>query len=127
MFKLFIVGISRELEESELAAMFSSYGTVLDTTIIRDRNSGESRGYGFVDLPDLAAAEAAINSLNGTRINGRLITVRLKDDREGKRQLYKGSLLRGIGAPEQEIIKAHHTKVVRRRRPRLPRKPGQSI
>ena len=54
---------------------FSPFGTVGDVTVITDRDSGRSRGFGFVEIADDASAEAAIQALNGTAVDGRTLTV----------------------------------------------------
>jgi len=70
--------------ESELNTMFSQYGTVDRVTITMDRMTGRPRGFGFVEMSDPAAAQAAIDALNGTELGGRALTVNLarpKSDR----------------------------------------------
>lgn len=61
--------------EDELKQAFSAYGQVASVSIIKDKFSGESRGFGFVEMPAKAEADAAIAGLNGTELNGRTLTV----------------------------------------------------
>jgi len=81
MIKLFIVGFSKNLGEIELVEMFSLYGAVNTVTIITDKNTGESKCYGFVMMADLHGAERAIIALNGAFIGDRQITVRVADNK----------------------------------------------
>ena len=65
----------RDLSEAELRAAFEAYGTVTTVSIIKDKFSGDSRGFGFVEMPDKAEAEKAISSLNRKDLKGRTLTV----------------------------------------------------
>ncbi len=65
----------RDLSETELRAAFEAYGTVTTVSIIKDKFSGDSRGFGFVEMPDKAEAEKAISSLNRKDLKGRTLTV----------------------------------------------------
>ena len=62
--------------------MFSSYGDVADSVVIRDRETGRSRGFGFVDLSDDAGATKAIEAMHGTEIEGRDLVVNQAKERE---------------------------------------------
>ena len=66
--------------------LFSAYGTVDRVTLITDRLTGRSRGFGFIEMPDDSAAQAAIEGLNGTDMEGQTLTVnvaRAKSERRG--------------------------------------------
>ncbi len=65
----------RDLSEAELRSTFEAYGTVTTVSIIKDKFSGDSRGFGFVEMPDKAEAEKAISSLNRKDLKGRTLTV----------------------------------------------------
>jgi RNA recognition motif-containing protein len=65
----------RDLSETELRAAFEAYGTVTTVSIIKDKFSGDSRGFGFVEMPDKVEAEKAISSLNRKDLKGRTLTV----------------------------------------------------
>jgi len=67
--------LSRDLTEEELRKAFEAFGQVASATIIKDRFSGESRGFGFVEMPTKAEAESAIADLNGKELNGRTLNV----------------------------------------------------
>jgi len=69
-----------------LQQLFAAYGDVTSANVIKDRFSGEPRGFGFVEMPSKEDALAAINALNGTDFKGRSITVneaKPKSPREG--------------------------------------------
>jgi len=65
----------RNLSEDELRQVFESYGTVQTAAIIKDKISGESRGFGFVEMPNADEAQKAISGLNGRDFKGRAMTV----------------------------------------------------
>jgi len=72
---VYVGNLSFEVNEDDLQQAFSAFGQVATVNIIKDKFSGESRGFGFVDMPAKAEAEAAIAGLNGTELKGRTITV----------------------------------------------------
>lgn len=82
MVNIFVGNLSYQTTQSELQAAFSYYGAVERVSIVTDRETGQSRGFGFVEMTDRAAAEAAINALNGTDMNGRAINVNEARPRE---------------------------------------------
>ena len=73
--RLFVGGLPYSLTNSELQEMFAKLGVVVSCTIITDRVSGRSKGFGFVEMENDEDADKAINTLNGTEIDGRKITV----------------------------------------------------
>jgi len=77
MTKLFIVGIPRDMDEIELTEIFSAYGAVEMVTIVTVKETGESKGFGFVHMADQAGADRAIQALDGAEIDGRVISVRV--------------------------------------------------
>ena len=84
--------LSREVTEEDLQKAFEAFGQVTSVNIIKDRFSSQSRGFGFVEMPDKAEGQAAINGLNGKELKGRAITVNearpRSDDRRGGRRRY---------------------------------------
>jgi RNA recognition motif-containing protein len=68
--------------DQDLQALFSSHGTVASTRVVMDRETGRSRGFGFVEMPDQKEAEASILALNGHEVNGRALTVNQSKPRE---------------------------------------------
>ncbi|MBM3982300.1 MAG: RNA-binding protein, partial [Planctomycetes bacterium] len=67
----------------ELHAMFQQYGAVTRAQVVTDRETGRSRGFGFVEMPNEAEAQAAIAALNNQPMNGRPLTVNVAKPREG--------------------------------------------
>ncbi len=68
--------------EDEVEETFSSYGEVASVTIIRDRDTGRSKGFGFVEMPEDGAAQSAITALHGRELGGRVLTVNEARPRE---------------------------------------------
>jgi RNA recognition motif-containing protein len=75
MTNIFVGNLSFQTTQEELHAAFSNYGAVERVNIVTDRDSGQPRGFAFVEMTDRAAAEAAIAKLNGTDLNGRTMNV----------------------------------------------------
>jgi RNA recognition motif-containing protein len=73
--KLYIGGIPYRSTEDELRAAFEEAGTVTSVSIISDRMTGRSRGFGFVEMSDEAAAQAAIDRWDGKELGGRTLSV----------------------------------------------------
>jgi RNA recognition motif-containing protein len=73
--KLYVGNLPFSVNEQSLTDMFSAFGTVESARIITDRDSGRSKGFGFVEMSSDAVAQEAINKLNGTEQEGRSITV----------------------------------------------------
>jgi RNA recognition motif-containing protein len=72
---LYVGNLSREVTEDELRKAFEAFGQVTTVSIIKDRYSGESRGFGFVEMPTKTEAQAAITGLNGTSLKERTLSV----------------------------------------------------
>ncbi len=73
--KLFVGKLSIGTTGSNLAELFKQYGTVVDATVIIDRTTNKSRGFGFVEMSDAAAAQSAIKALDGKEYDGKTIAV----------------------------------------------------
>jgi RNA recognition motif-containing protein len=73
--KIFVGNLSFQTTETDLNNMFGAIGQVESVQIITDRDTGRSKGFGFVQMADDAAAEKAIAQLNGQEIGGRKVTV----------------------------------------------------
>jgi len=83
---IYVGNLSREVKEEELKQEFAKFGQVTSATVIKDRFTGESRGFGFVEMPNKAEAEAAIDGLNGKDFKGQTLNVneaRPRQDRRG--------------------------------------------
>ncbi len=75
--KLYVGNLSFQLTEAELREAFDAYGTVLDVKIITDRDTGRSRGFGFVEMQTAEEAQAAIEGLDNTQLAGRPLNVNI--------------------------------------------------
>ena len=73
--KLFVGNLSFQTTEGDISSTFESFGAVESVSIITDRDSGRSKGFGFVVMTDTEAADKAIASLNGSQLGGRALTV----------------------------------------------------
>jgi len=87
---IYVGNLSYEVSEEDLKQAFEGFGQVASVNIIKDRYSGESRGFGFVEMPDKAEADSAINGLNGKELKGRDLKVnearpRSEARRDGRR------------------------------------------
>ena len=82
--KLFIGGLSFSTSTERLRQAFAGCGTVESVTVATDRDTGRSRGFGFVEMATTEEANAAIAKLNGTDLDGRQIRVELSAPRSGK-------------------------------------------
>jgi len=86
---IFVGNVNWSTTEAELEQLFSAYGTVDSVRIMTDRETGRSRGFGFVEIPNTSEAQAAIEALNGTALGGRTLTVneaRQREERGGPRR-----------------------------------------
>jgi RNA recognition motif-containing protein len=79
MTKLFVVGIPRAMDAGGLKGLFDEFGDVEAVTVVTDQATGQSKGYGFVDLSDEISAKLAIKELDGAQLDGRTISVRVAD------------------------------------------------
>ncbi|POR05379.1 RNA-binding protein [Alkalispirochaeta sphaeroplastigenens] len=83
---LYVGNLSFRTEEEGLRAAFANFGTVTDARIVMDRDTGRSRGFGFVEMEDDSAAESAIEQMNGSDLDGRPLRVNEAQPRtEGRR------------------------------------------
>lgn len=77
--KLLIRNLARNITEAELRAMFQEHGTVQSCTLVIDKETGSSKGFGFVEMPKPGEAKAAIKILNGMDVDGSKLRVK-KDE-----------------------------------------------
>ena len=73
--KLYVGNLSYEVTEDDLQLAFKEFGQVESVTIIKDKYSGQSKGFGFVEFPSKAEGQAAIDGLNGKEVKGRALNV----------------------------------------------------
>lgn len=98
--KLYVGNLSYEVQDRDLQQLFAQYGTVSSARVVMDRDSGRSKGFGFVEMGTDAEAEAAISALNGQEVGGRALTVneaRPKEERSGGGGGYRGGGGGGYG------------------------------
>jgi cold-inducible RNA-binding protein len=86
MKNIFVGNLSFTATEDAVRSMFEGHGTVERVSIVTDRDTGQPKGFGFVEMTNDAEADAAIAALNGTELNGRALTIneaRPKTERSG--------------------------------------------
>jgi RNA recognition motif-containing protein len=86
MKNIFVGNLSFTATEDGVRSMFEAYGAVERVSIVTDRDTGQPKGFGFVEMTNDAEAEKAISELNGTELNGRALTIneaRPKTERSG--------------------------------------------
>lgn len=86
---IYVGNLAYSTTDDGLRAAFAAFGEVTSARVVTDRMSGRSKGFGFVEMPDRAQADAAINALNGQELDGRAIRVnesqpKPRDERGGR-------------------------------------------
>jgi RNA recognition motif-containing protein len=103
--KLYVGNLPYGISSSDLERVFEQYGTVDSAQVIMDRDTGRSKGFGFVEMRNDQEAEEAIQALNGQDFNGRPLTVneaRPREDRGAPRREFGGSRARsGYGGDKR--------------------------
>ena len=79
---IYVGNLSWQTTEADLQVLFENYGQVTSATIIKDKYSGQSRGFGFIEMPNNTEGNAAIQSLNETELDGRQLKVSVAKPRE---------------------------------------------
>lgn len=82
MYKLFVGGLPFSTSDEELNELFSAHGTVASAVVVKDRDTGRSKGFGFVEFESDDEGKAAEKALNGSDVGGRSITVNEARPRE---------------------------------------------
>jgi len=80
--KLLIRNLTRTITEVELREIFESYGTVQSCALVMDKETGSSKGFGFVEMPKSGEAKAAMKNLNGKDIEGNRVRVKKAESNE---------------------------------------------
>ncbi len=80
--KLFVGSLPWAVDDQKLSQLFSDFGTVVSATVLMDRETGRSRGFGFVEMSTDEEADKAVESLNGSDMDGRKIVVNVARPRE---------------------------------------------
>src|SRR5262245_9295162 len=81
--KLYVGNLSYQTADADLAKMFEPYGTVQSAHVVMDRGTGQSKGFGFVEMGSDQEAQAAIAGLGGKQVGGRTLTVNEARPKEG--------------------------------------------
>jgi cold-inducible RNA-binding protein len=89
--KLYVGGLAYSVTEKELEELFAEQGQVVSAVVIKDRDSGQSKGFGFVEMAEDKDAQNAIAALNGKEVSGRSITVNEARPQEDRRSSYSRS------------------------------------
>ena len=79
---IFIAGLSYNISDSDLTELFAEYGEVASARVISDRETGRSKGYGFVEMADEEAGDKAIAALNEAEVDGRKLAVSVARPKE---------------------------------------------
>jgi RNA recognition motif-containing protein len=95
--KLYVGGLSHSTTSDTLRQQFARRGSVQSATIVTDRDSGQSRGFGFVEMSTAEGVQAAISQLDGPSLDGRAITVHITNSPGGR----PGGGGRGGGGPRR--------------------------
>lgn len=82
---IFVGNLSRDVTSQDLQQAFGAFGEVSSANVIRDKYTGNSRGFGFVEMPSGEAGRAAIEALNGKELKGRAMTVNEARPRDNSR------------------------------------------
>jgi RNA recognition motif-containing protein len=90
MAKIYVGNLPFSADEAAVRALFSQHGTVESVALITDRDTGQPRGFGFVEMATPAAAKAAIAALNGASLDGRTLTVNEAKERSNDRGGFGG-------------------------------------
>lgn len=80
--RIYVGGLPYSTAEQDLESLFASSGTVTSVSVVTDKYTGQSKGFGFVEMSTDAEADAAIRTLNGTMLGGRTLTVNEAKPRE---------------------------------------------
>ena len=92
---IYVGNLFRETSDEELRQAFEAFGTVESATIIKDKFTGESKGFGFVEMPSKDEATSAIEGLNGVELQGRVLNVNEARPRNNNRSRGGGNRGRG--------------------------------
>ncbi len=82
---IYVGNMLREVTEEDLLQAFEAFGQVASATVVKAKSSGESRGFGFVEMPTKAEAQTAITGLNGKELKGQTLTVNVARPRSERR------------------------------------------
>jgi len=81
--KIFVAGLPYDLDDAELEEIFEKFGKVVTAKVVMDKETGKSKGFGFVDMPDKTEAMQTIELLHGVGIKGKKISVQRAEEKNG--------------------------------------------
>jgi RNA recognition motif-containing protein len=87
---IYVGQLPYNVTEEELREMFLQYGEVASLNLIMDRYSGQSKGFGFIEMPNNSEADQAIKGLNKSMLKGREIKVNQAEERRNKKKTFRG-------------------------------------
>lgn len=93
--KIYVGNLSFSVDETSLQSMFAEFGSVTSAKIIMDRDSGRSKGFGFVEMSSSSEAQSAIEKMNGQEFEGRALTVNEARPQEPRSGGFGGGASRG--------------------------------
>lgn len=79
---IYVGNLSYDVQQNDLQTLFEQYGEVASASVITDRDTGRSKGFGFVEMPQSAQAQKAVGEINGQSVQGRNVTVNEARPRE---------------------------------------------
>ncbi len=79
---IYVGNLSYDVQQNDLQTLFEQYGEVASASVITDRDTGRSKGFGFVEMPQSAQAQKAVGEINGQSLQGRNVTVNEARPRE---------------------------------------------
>ena len=94
---IFIAGLSYQINDADLKQLFEEYGTISSAKVITDRDTGRSKGFGFVEMDDDSEGQRAIEELNGAEYDGRTLSVSVARPRTERPRGTGGGYNRGGG------------------------------
>lgn len=98
---IYVGSLQYDVTEDELRSVFEAYGAVDSVKIIMDKFSGRSKGFGFIEMPNDEEGEQAIQSLNGSEINGRKVIVNMATEKKARPRRSGGYEQRGNFRPRR--------------------------
>lgn len=81
--KIFVAGLPYDLDDAELEEIFEKFGTIASAKVVMDRDTGKSKGFGFVEMPNETEAKDAIENLNNISLGKKPMVVKAADDKPG--------------------------------------------
>ncbi|SRR5258705_13651761 len=94
---LFVAGLPYDLDDAELEEIFEKFGVVKSAKVAMDKETGKSRGFGFVEMPNDSEAKEAIDGLNDISLGKKPLVVKQAEDRQGGGGGFRGGNSRGGG------------------------------